>query len=82
LFDPADEVASRAVLAIKQQGIPGDARVVAHRRLEDLYEVGSRAMRRLVVATARDSKELELTAIVDHAQRDRAWSVRREATQT
>lgn len=81
LFDPADEVASRAVLAIKQQGIPGDARVVAHRRLEDLYEVGSRAMRRLVVATARDNQELELTAIVDHARRDRAWSVRREVTQ-
>lgn len=80
LFDPADEVASRAVFAIQQRGVSGDARVVAHRRLEDLYNVGSRAIRRAVVSAARNSPELGLTAIVDRAKSDRAWSVRREAT--
>jgi hypothetical protein len=80
LFDPADEVASRAVFALQQQGVSGDARVVAHRRLEDLYNAGSRAIRRTVVSAAQNSPELGLTAIVDRAKSDRAWSVRREAT--
>ncbi len=80
LFDPADEVASRAVFAIQQQGISGDARVVAHQRLEDLYNAGSRAIRRTVVRAARSSPDLGLKVLVDRAMSDRAWSVRREAT--
>jgi hypothetical protein len=79
LFDPADDVVIRAVVATERHGIAGDAQAVARRRLVNLYKGGSRRVRLQVVNTARSNPTLELSEILLAARSDRAWSIRREA---
>ncbi len=81
LFDPADEVVVRAVAALTDKATASaDVAVVVQSRLSDLYQNGSRKVRRQIVRAAANHHQLAAEDILTAARRDRAWSVRREAS--
>jgi hypothetical protein len=81
LFDPDDDVVIRAVGSIGRRGLSpsSGATPVARHRLRDLAAAASAGVRREVVVTAAGREELALRDVVEGAQGDRAWTVRREA---
>jgi hypothetical protein len=82
LFDPADEVVVRAVAALTDKATASaDVAAVVQARLSDLYQNGSRMVRRQIVRAAANHHQLAAEEILTAARRDRAWSVRREANE-